>query len=60
MLCSVNVMVVVSDLDCLDWEKYDFVDDLVERVKSGCECCFMFVGNDGFVDIVYIDFCFFD
>lgn len=55
-----NVMVVVSDLDCLDWEKYDFVDDLVERVKSGCEFCFMFVGNDGFVDIVYIDFCFFD
>lgn len=48
-------MVVVSDLDCPDREKYDFADDLVERAKSGRELRSMSVGNDGFVDIAHID-----
>nr|XP_034334461.1 uncharacterized protein LOC117691801 isoform X2 [Crassostrea gigas] len=52
---SVNAMVVVSDLDCPDREKYDFADDLVERAKSGRERRSMSVGNDGFVDIAHID-----
>lgn len=52
---SVNAMVVVSDLDCPDREKYDFADDLLETAKSGHERRSMSVGNDGFVDIAHID-----